>query len=88
MNNTVEYITIEEASKLTGKSVPTIRRFVLANKDRKSVIIKMDINDRNRPLYRINRSFILTYFDITKKLSKKIVNWRNLRINYCFYDLG
>ena len=71
MNNSDEYITIGEASKLTKKSVSTIRRFVLANKDSGSDVIKVDINDRNRPLYRIDRSFVLTYFDITKKNFKK-----------------
>ena len=74
MNNSDEYITVDEASRLTNKSVSTIRRFVLANKGSGSDIIKEDINDRNRPLYRINRSFILAYFDITKKHLKKSEN--------------
>ncbi|MCP4177615.1 MAG: hypothetical protein GY756_07600 [bacterium] len=68
-----EYITIEEASKITKKSVSTIRRFVLTHKDSGDGIIKVDINDRNRPLYRINKQFILTYFDIAKKSFKKNV---------------
>jgi hypothetical protein len=71
MSSSSEHITINEESKLTRKSVSTIRRFVLANKDSGSDIIKVDINNRNRPLYRINKSFILTYFDITKKTFKK-----------------
>jgi len=74
MNDSGEYITIGEATKLTKKSVSTIRRFVLANKNAGSDIIKVDINDRNRPLYKINRSFLLTYFDITKKTFKKNEN--------------
>ena len=44
MNNSDEYITVDEASKLTDKSVSTIRCFVLANKDSGSDIIKEDSN--------------------------------------------
>jgi len=62
MNNAGEYITVDEASKPTKKSVSTIRCFVLANKDSEGDIIKLYINDGNRPLYRINRSFIPTFF--------------------------
>ncbi|HJO94712.1 MAG TPA: hypothetical protein QF753_15040 [Victivallales bacterium] len=71
MSKLNEYITIEEASAITKKSVSTIRRFVLAHKEAGNDIIKVDLNDKNRPLYRINRQFILSYFDLTKKSFKK-----------------
>jgi hypothetical protein len=93
MDKTNEYITIDEASKITKKSVSTIRRFVLSHKNSGDDIIKVDINDRNRPLYRINKQFILTYFDIIKKSIKKNLSDTNsyepvdrkIISNYFFY---
>ena len=63
-----EFITITEAIKITGKSKSTIRRFVLAHSDN-NTIIKKDNNARNRPLYKINKAFILSYFSIGKSSS-------------------
>jgi hypothetical protein len=63
-----EFITITEAIKITGKSKSTIRRFVLAHSDN-DTIIKKDNNARNRPLYKINKAFILSYFSISKSNS-------------------
>ncbi len=61
-----EFITITEAIKLTGKSKSTIRRFVLAHNDNEA-IIKKEFNSNNRPLYKINKDFILSYFSIFKQ---------------------
>ena len=71
MNNTDECIRVDEASKQTKKSFHIISRFVPANKDSESDTIYLDINDRNSLRYMIYRSFIFTYFDITKKTLKK-----------------
>jgi hypothetical protein len=49
-NNTDEYITIDEASKLTKNSIPTIRCFMLADKDLGSDIIKVDITTETVPV--------------------------------------
>jgi hypothetical protein len=57
-----EFITITEAIKITGKSKSTIRRFVLSYNDN-DTIIKKEVNERNRPLYKINKPFILSYFN-------------------------
>jgi hypothetical protein len=71
MDKLSDYITIEEAAEVTKKSISTIRRFVAAYKYSKDDVIRIDVNEKNRPLYRINKNFILAYFDITKKKSPK-----------------
>jgi len=70
MNKLSDYITIEEAAEITKKSISTIRRFVTTHKHSKNDVIRIDTNDKNRPLYRINKNFILAYFDITRKNGK------------------
>ena len=67
MDKIDDYITIEEASEITKKSISTIRRFVAAHKHSKNDIIRVDVNNRNRPLYRINKDFLLASFDISQK---------------------
>jgi hypothetical protein len=71
MDKLSDYITIEEAAEVTKKSISTIRRFVASYKYSKDDVIRIDVNEKNRPLYRINKNFILAYFDITKRNSKK-----------------
>ena len=71
-----EFITITEAIKITGRSKSTIRRFVLAHNDN-STIIKQDINERNRPLYKINRTFLLSYFSINSQNHNNAGNTAN-----------
>jgi hypothetical protein len=73
-----EYITIEEAAKITKKSISTIRRFVQVHKDTKDDIIRVELNPKNRPLYKINKSFIITYYDVTKRNIKKRSNFQDL----------
>jgi len=70
MTTNNEYITINEAIKATGKSKSTIRRFVAVFKENEN-IINISSNSKNRPLYKINKKFILTYFNPSSEYNKK-----------------
>ena len=70
MDKLGDFITIEEAAEVTNKSISTIRRFVATHKHSKNDIIRVDVNERNRPLYRINKKFIIAYFETNKKNEK------------------
>ncbi|MCP4179350.1 MAG: hypothetical protein GY756_16450 [bacterium] len=68
-----EFITITKAIELTGKSKSTIRRFVLAHNDNETIIRK-EFNPNNRPLYKINKAFLLSYFNVDKTNSGSTEN--------------
>lgn len=65
--NKSEYITINEAIQLTKKSKSTLRRFVSCFKD-DDIIVKTELNKRNLPAYKINRTFTLAYFNLPSNI--------------------
>jgi hypothetical protein len=71
MTNLGEYITIKDAANLTNKSVITIRRFVARHKDVQNDIVRLTMNARHRPLYKINKTYLLSYFELSKMKKRR-----------------
>jgi hypothetical protein len=73
MTELKDYVTIKEGASLTHKSVTTIRRFVRFHKDLPNDVIRITLNKTRRPLYKINSSYLISYFELTQK-KKDMVN--------------